>query len=357
MKNNIFSRILIVLLFLSAFDAKALIHMTAHISGIPVIVNSKAGHPPAADKVVIPAVVSNIRNNSRAPINIPYFRRPAIMQKAPSVKWNPINTTTQLAVHTRPVQMQVPITVAKKPVVAVVVKKAHQPYKYAATMKVPVIAVPVRKQAVIYTAIATRKSAAKKAAGVFSFAANVQARKVTNAATMTYLFGGLEIPKSGIAAKLSRKSILSAKWKNNKRLAAIPRVPVRVVAKQFSTIPVSGKSIAVNYKPAMKHLVANRATINKRKTATDNVVIAARVSRKELMPAAEYERAVSQAIRAAAMLTAIRNMPVILIAGNDHAFTAPDNEIAKDAIAIAMNRSSMIAQNWTDPANEYDMMK
>ena len=348
MKNNIFSRILIVLLFLSALDAKALIHMTAHISGIPVIVNSKAGHPPAADKAVIPAVVSNIRNNSRAPINIPYFRRPATMQKAPSVKWNPINTTTQLAVHTRSVQMLVPITVAKK---------AHQPHIFAATMKVPVIAVPVRKQAVIYTAIATRKSAAKKAVGVFSFAANVQARKVTNAATMTYLFGGLEIPKSGIAAKLSRKSILSAKWKNNKRLAAIPRVPVRAVAKQFSAIPVSGKSIAVNYKPAMKYLVANRAKINKRKTATNNVVIAAGVSRKELMPAAEYERAISQAIRAAAMLTAIRNMPVILIAGNDHAFTAPDNEIAKDAIAIAMNRSSMIAQNWTDPANEYDMMK
>lgn len=353
MKNFKIVRILIAILFFTSIQAKAFVHMTARMSGIPVVVKSKSvakTEPCALKSEAVSPVAATIKTH-----HFRYERKAATNAPAYVLDWRLTkkHVAKPVAATPRVVASKMTIPVVRPAIVA------HVPLRKFNTIQTvtPQVSVAAPRK-VVYTAIATRK---KKQNIYFSVAAHMRNNEQLTK-DMAFLFGGIKQAPEKVA-------MLDRKKKNNryvakaerssrdmkKRLVAISRVPVHKIAGADARKPHASKSATMQYvyAAAQKHKVSGGAT---RKIAT---AFAAKQVVKPTILSTEsgalakatgkYDIAIETAVRAAAMFSAIKNVPVILIDNVDRPSTTATTPMTRGAVDVITGHSVVLKHNdWMD---------
>lgn len=353
MKNFKIIRILIAILFFTSIQAKAFVHMTARMSGIPVVVKSKGvakTEPCALKSEAVRPVAATIKTHHfryerKAVTNAPAYVLDWRLTKKHIAK--PVAATPRVVAN----KMTIPVV---RP--AIVAHESSRRFNTIQTVTPQVSVAAPRK--VVYTAIATRK---KKQNIYFSVAAHMRNNEQLSQ-DMAFLFGGLKGTPETVAMhekkKISARYIAKADRPSKdikKRLVAISRVPVQKIAGADARMPHASKSVTMKYvyAAAQKHKVTGAAT---KKTAT---VFAAKQVVKPTILSTEsgalakatgkYDIAIETAVRAAAMFSAIKNVPVILIDNVDHPSTTATTPMINGAVDMINGHSVVLKHNdWMD---------
>jgi hypothetical protein len=216
------------------------------------------------------------------------------------------------------------------------------------------IAAPLK---VMYTAIATRK----KKNIYFSFAAHVRNDEQLSK-DIAFLFGGVKCEQEKVA--VNNRKTKSTRFAANadkpvkdikRRLAAIPRVPVRDISRGEVRLPHASKSVTMKYvyAAAKKHQSAGAHTKRAFKAFTAKQTMKPTILSTESGALAKatgkYDAAIETAVRAAAMFSAIKNVPVILIDNIDRPAATTDAAMKLGAIDMATGHSVVLKHNnWMD---------
>jgi hypothetical protein len=221
----------------------------------------------------------------------------------------------------------------------------------------PKVSVAAPKK-VVYTAIATRK---KQQNVYFSVATHMRNNEQLSK-DIAFLFGGIKgtTEKVALHEKKKKNTRYIAKAERaskdiKKRLVAISRVPVHKLAGANARMPHASKSVTMQYvyAAAHKHKVNGGHT---RKIAT---LFAAKQVVKPTILSTEsgalakatgkYDIAIETAVRAAAMFSAIKNVPVILIDNVDRPSTTATTPMTRGAVDMITGHSVVLNHNdWMD---------
>ncbi len=353
MKNFKIIRILIAILFFTSIQAKAFVHMTARMSGIPVVVKSKSAaktEPCVLKSEAVRPVAATIKTHHfryerKAVTNAPAYVLDWRLTKKHVVK--PVGATPRVAAN----KMTIPVV---RP--AIVAHESSRRFNTIQTVT-PQVSVAAPKK-VVYTAIATRK---KEQNIYFSVAAHMRNNEQLSQ-DMAFLFGGIKGTPETVAMhekkKKSARYIAKADRPSKdikKRLVAISRVPVQRIAGADARMPHASKSVTMKYvyAAAQKHKVNGAST---KKTAT---VFAAKQVVKPTILSTEsgalakatgkYDIAIETAVRAAAMFSAIKNVPVILIDNVDRPSATATTPMLNGAVDMINGHSVVLKHNdWMD---------
>lgn len=352
MKNFKIIRILIAILFFTSIQAKAFVHMTARVSGIPVVVKSKS-----VAKTETCALKSEAVRPVAATIKTHHFRyeRKAVTNAhAYVLDWrltkkhiaNPVAATPRVVAT----KMTIPVV---RPAIL-----AHESSRRFNTIQTvtPQVSVAAPKK-VVYTAIATRK---KKQNIYFSVAAHMRNNEQLSN-DMAFLFGGIKGAPEKVAMlekKKNTRKVAKAERPSKdikKRLMAISRVPVHRIAGADARMPHASKSVTMKYvyAAAQKHKVSGTATRNTATAFAAKQVVKPTILSTESGALAKatgkYDIAIETAVRAAAMFSAIKNVPVILIDNVDRPSTTATTPVTGGAIDMINGHSVVLKHNdWMD---------
>ena len=351
MKNFKIVRILIAILFFTSIQAKAFVHMTARMSGIPVVVKSKSvakTEPFALRSEAVRPVAATIKTH-----HFRYERKAIANAPAYVLDWRLTKKHVAKPAAPRLIANKMTIPVVRP---AVAMKEPSRRFSTIQTVTPQVsVAAP---QKVVYTAIATRK---KKQNIYFSVAAHMRNNEQL-AKDMAFLFGGLKVAPEKVAMhdkkKVNRRYVAKSERSSKdikKRLVAISRVPVHKTGVAVARMPHASKSATMQYvyAAATKHKVSGAA---KRKTA---MAFAAKQVVKPTILSTEsgalakatgkYDIAIETAVRAAAMFSAIKNVPVILIDNVDRPSTTATTPMTHGAVDVITGHSVVLKHNnWMD---------
>ncbi len=350
MKNFNIVRILIAILFFTSIQAKAFVHMTARMSGIPVVVKSKSvakTEPCALKSEAVRPVAATIKTH-----HFRYERKAIANAPAYVLDWRLTKKHVAKPAAPRVIANKMTIPVVRP---AIVVKEPSRRFSTIQTVTPQVSVAAPRK--VVYTAIATRK---KKQNIYFSVAAHMRYNEQLSK-DMAFLFGGTKQAPEKVAMlekKKNNRSIAKAERSSKdikKRLVAISRVPVHKTDVAVARMPHASKSATMQYvyAAATKHKVSSAA---KRKTA---MAFAAKQVVKPTILSTEsgalakatgkYDIAIETAVRAAAMFSAIKNVPVILIDNVDRPSTTATTPMTYGAVDVITGHSVVLKHNnWMD---------
>jgi len=353
MKNFKIVRILIAILFFTSIQAKAFVHMTARMSGIPVVVKSKSvakTEPFALRSEAVRPVAATIKTH-----HFRYERKAITNALAYVLDWRLTKKHVAKPVAAAPREVASKMTIpVVRPTIAV-----KEPSRRFSTIQTVMPQVSVAApQKVVYTAIATRK---KKQHIYFSVAAHMRNNEQLSK-DMAFLFGGLKGAPEKVAVldkkKKNTRYVAKAERPSKdikKRLVAISRVPVHKNAGATARMPHASKSATMQYvyAAATKHKVSGAA---KRKTA---MAFAAKQVVKPTILSTEsgalakatgkYDIAIETAVRAAAMFSAIKNVPVILIDNVDRPSTTATTPMTHGAVDVITGHSVVLKHNnWMD---------
>ncbi|MBE2288808.1 MAG: hypothetical protein IAE95_04590 [Chitinophagaceae bacterium] len=352
MKNFKIIRVLIAILFFTSIQAKAFVHMTARMSGIPVVVKSKSvakTEPCALKSEAVRPVAATIKTH-----HFRYERKAATNASAYVLDWRltkkhaakPVSATPRVVAS----KMTIPVV---RP--AIVADMPSRKFNTIQTVTPQVSLAAPRK--VVYTALATRK---KKKNIYFSVAAHMRNNEQLSK-DMAFLFGGIKQAPEKVAMldkKKNNRYVAKAERSSRdmkKRLVAISRVPVHKRAGAAARMPHASKSATMQYvyAAAHKHKVSGVATKRTTTAFTAKQVVKPTILSTESGALAKatgkYDIAIETAVRAAGMFSAIKNVPVILIDNVDRPSTTATTPMTHGAVDVITGHSVVLKHNnWMD---------